>query len=185
MIPSNPYPPICFIFPHHTNHHLILKDFSFNVCVFLYVCVRTVYVPIAHRGQKRVLDLLKLELEQTVVNSYMGAGNRTWLLYRSSKCSSLLRHFCRPHLICFRYLLITYILLENLSLMETGTLYYTIIKTQYLTNRKKWKNSSTCMCMHTQFVWWCMQVCMCVFPCVLVVPLWVYLFPCVYLWRPK
>lgn len=40
----------------------------------------------AQAGQKRALDPLKLEL-LIAVRSRVGAGNRTWALHKSRKCS--------------------------------------------------------------------------------------------------
>lgn len=45
--------------------------------LYTHVCLYS-----AHRGQKRVLDLLELEL-QTVVNCLIGAGNQTPVLENS------------------------------------------------------------------------------------------------------
>lgn len=42
-------------------------------------------MPGAYRGQKRVLELLELELEM-VVSHHVGAGNL--LLWKNSKCAS-------------------------------------------------------------------------------------------------
>lgn len=50
-------------------------DCSMFVCGIL--CAMCVLA--AHGGQKRTLDLLKLEL-QIIVNCHMGAGNQTWVL---------------------------------------------------------------------------------------------------------
>lgn len=44
---------------------------------FLYMCLYSVYISGAHGEQKRVSDILKLEL-QTVVCCHMGAENGTW-----------------------------------------------------------------------------------------------------------
>ena len=46
---------------------------------FLHVCLCTVCMPDAHGGQRRALDLLKLEL-QMVVNHCVGARNKTQIL---------------------------------------------------------------------------------------------------------
>lgn len=43
------------------------------------------------RGQQRTFDSLELEL-------HVGAGNRTWVLCRSSKCSEPLSHLHRSHI---------------------------------------------------------------------------------------
>jgi hypothetical protein len=61
-----------------------MGDYSFHVCVCVCVCVCVsvssaaclciMCMPGTHRGQKKALDSLKLEL-QTVVSCHAGAGN--------------------------------------------------------------------------------------------------------------
>lgn len=58
----------------------------FHVCecfAFVYICMHTTCMPGPHRGQKRALDTLEVEL-QVVVSYRASAGNWTWVL-----CSSL------------------------------------------------------------------------------------------------
>jgi hypothetical protein len=45
----------------------------------LHVCLCIMFVSGVHRGQKRVSDLLELELE-IVASCHVGAGNQTWAL---------------------------------------------------------------------------------------------------------
>jgi hypothetical protein len=45
-------------------------------------------MPGAHRGQKRVLDPLKPELQMTV-SHHVGAGNKIRILSKNSQCSLL------------------------------------------------------------------------------------------------
>jgi hypothetical protein len=52
----------------------------------MYVCAHCACVSGVQRGQKRVPDPWELEL-QLSKGCPMGAGNRTWVLYKSSKCS--------------------------------------------------------------------------------------------------
>lgn len=61
-------------------------------------------MPGAFRGQKRVSDPLRLEL-QMVVSCHMDSGNWAWVLCKSSQCSKLLGHLSRPH---FYYLLLSH-----------------------------------------------------------------------------
>ena len=49
-------------------------------------CLSTLRITDAHTGQKRVSDSLELEVER-VVSHHMNAGNRTRVLWKSSKCS--------------------------------------------------------------------------------------------------
>lgn len=68
-----------FLFP-----FLFICLFSFKAFIYLFVCfmsmnillayVYTMYMPGACRGQKKLSDLLKLEL-QMVVGCHVGAGN--------------------------------------------------------------------------------------------------------------
>jgi hypothetical protein len=44
------------------------------------------YIPDAHRNQKRASDLLEQEL-QMVVSCYVGVGNLLQVLWKSSHCS--------------------------------------------------------------------------------------------------
>ena len=55
----------------------------------------TTHILGAGRGQKRLLESLELEL-QVAVSHYVGAGNGTRVLWKSSECSSLLRHLSSP-----------------------------------------------------------------------------------------
>ena len=70
--------------------YVLLKHFCcfyvhvWFVCVC--VCARVYYIPGTHRSQKRVLDTLRLEL-QIFVSHLVGARNRTWVLWKSRKCS--------------------------------------------------------------------------------------------------
>ena len=50
-------------------------------CMSLITCM-----PGAHRGQERLLDTLRLEL-QTVVSCYVGGGTQSWVLWKNSQCS--------------------------------------------------------------------------------------------------
>lgn len=50
---------------------------------FLIVCVCTMYKPGAGGGQKEASNPLGVELH-TIVSHHVGAGNRTWLLWKSS-----------------------------------------------------------------------------------------------------
>ena len=59
--------------------------FLFYVCEYfacMYVCVSY----FALTGPKRVPELLELEF-QMFVSHHVGAGNRTWVLCKSSQCS--------------------------------------------------------------------------------------------------
>lgn len=62
-----------------------------SVC--LHVCVCTTCIFGAHGGQKRVLDPLELQL---FVRHHVGVRHRTWVLCRSSLCSSLLTYLFPP-----------------------------------------------------------------------------------------
>lgn len=53
---------------------------------YMYKCLGCVYVHGNTRSQKRVLDLLELEL-QMVVSHYIGTTNKTQVLCENSKCS--------------------------------------------------------------------------------------------------
>ena len=68
-------------------------------------------MPGAHGGQEKVMDSLRLEL-QMVVSHHVAAGNQTWVLYKSNKCSDLLIHLFRaPEEICLflsRFLFVFY-----------------------------------------------------------------------------
>lgn len=44
------------------------------------------------RGQKRVSDLLELELFTVVLSHHIGAGNWIWLLWKNGQHSSMLSH---------------------------------------------------------------------------------------------
>lgn len=64
-----------------------LFDFLFSV----YECFVCLYVNVSHAcnaggGQQRVSDPLGLAL-QTEVSCRVGDGNRTWVFFKSSKCS--------------------------------------------------------------------------------------------------
>lgn len=48
-------------------------------------------------GQNWVSGPLEREF-RVVVSHLVGAGNRTYVLYKSSKCSKLLKHLSRPHI---------------------------------------------------------------------------------------
>lgn len=61
-----------------------------RVCVFL-LCIW------CHRGQKMVLGPLEVNFE-VVVSHFVGAGNRTGVLCKSSKCSEL-SHLSTPSLV--------------------------------------------------------------------------------------
>ena len=64
-----------------------LKNYFYAyIFLFLHVCLCTVYMPGACRGQKRASDPLELEL-QIVVSSQGEAGNWPWVLCKSNKCS--------------------------------------------------------------------------------------------------
>lgn len=52
---------------------------------YLHVCMCTMGMHGALKGQKRVLDLLVLEL-QMIVSNHMDAGYRAWILCKN-KCS--------------------------------------------------------------------------------------------------
>jgi len=58
---------------------------SCSICVFLHVCLCSMCVPGACRGQRKALGPLVLEL-QTVVSCYVVPGTRTWVLWKSSQC---------------------------------------------------------------------------------------------------
>lgn len=60
----------------------------------LYVCEP--HASRTHRGQRRMLDLLGMEL-QTIVISHMGAKNRNPGLWKSTHCSSLRSHLSSTH----------------------------------------------------------------------------------------
>ena len=49
-----------------------------HVCIYMCICLVT------HRGQKRALEPLELEL-QMVVSCYVGARNQTWVLCKNNK----------------------------------------------------------------------------------------------------
>lgn len=55
------------------------------------MCVCVPYACSADRGQKRAGDPLALPL-QMAVSSYVDAGNRTLVLWKSNECSELLSH---------------------------------------------------------------------------------------------
>lgn len=57
----------------------------------LILLLHTSWMTGAHRGQNRVLNHLKVEL-QMVLCHHVCAGNLTWLLYKSKKCPKLLSH---------------------------------------------------------------------------------------------
>ena len=56
---------------------------------YLHVCTCTMYISGTHRGQKRVVDSLKLKL-QTVVTCHVGAWTCTWVIFKSSQCGQVL-----------------------------------------------------------------------------------------------
>lgn len=58
-------------------YFLLLLYYFIYMVVFLYMCLYSVYISGAHGEQKRVSDILKLEL-QTVVCCRVGAENGTW-----------------------------------------------------------------------------------------------------------
>lgn len=55
-----------------------------------YACVPYICLVLTHRGEKRASDPLALVFG-IVVNHYIGAGNRTWVLCKN-KCSQPLGH---------------------------------------------------------------------------------------------
>lgn len=64
-----------------------------SVC--LHVCMCSVCGHDIHGGQKGVSDPLELEIK-TLVGCHMGAGNRPWVLCRSSQCSYPWSHLSGP-----------------------------------------------------------------------------------------
>lgn len=53
---------------------MCVSDLHECVCMCVYTCVCTMYVPGAHKSQERVLDVLELELWM-VVNCHEDGGN--------------------------------------------------------------------------------------------------------------
>lgn len=89
-----------------SGHPLWIENFSvflifldLLIVISIYVCLHVYMVamctPCAHRGQKRVPDPLQLQLWMAV-GYHVHAGNRTWVLWKSSKCSSPPSHFPGP-----------------------------------------------------------------------------------------
>lgn len=75
--------------------------YVFNVCgcfVCLYVCVPHMMSG-ACGAQKREYNPLELEF-QVIVSHHMGAGSRTWSLWKSSLCFQSQSHLSRPNA-CF------------------------------------------------------------------------------------
>lgn len=72
-----------------------LKDLFNFFCVFesLSACLCTMYVPVACKGEKKLLGLLELGFQ--VVRCPLGAGS--WALWKNSQCSVLFRHVSRPY----------------------------------------------------------------------------------------
>ena len=62
---------------------------------FLTAAMSVHHVCSAHGSQKGQSDPLELEL-QMVVSLYVGAGNQTWVLWKSSLCLQLLDHLSSP-----------------------------------------------------------------------------------------
>ena len=54
----------------------------------MHVCLHTTCMPGAHRGQKRVLDSLELEL-QMVVSCLPSARDQNWVVWKSNKTAQL------------------------------------------------------------------------------------------------
>lgn len=78
-----PHLPVCNAWPFAM--WMFFWDFKF-LCVrvfCLHAYLHTTYMPGAHRGQRRALDLLKLEDSE---NNHVGADNRTWSSTRTAKC---------------------------------------------------------------------------------------------------
>lgn len=67
---------------------------------FVCVCVCATFTHDAHRGQKRALDPLDLDL-QMVVSHHVHAANLLWVLWKSSQCSELRNHLSSFHFIVF------------------------------------------------------------------------------------
>lgn len=66
--------------------------------IFLYECAPymcTMRMPVTWRGQKKMTDLLKLELPM-VVRHCVGAWNQTRVLCKNNKCSKWLGHLSSP-----------------------------------------------------------------------------------------
>lgn len=81
-IPSDAAPGVSHPFSAFFLTHLAVfsRDFFFIHMGVLPACVSVRHtLPGSHRGQKRVLDLLGLEL-QRLVNFHIGARNRIWTL---------------------------------------------------------------------------------------------------------
>jgi hypothetical protein len=62
------------------------------------MCVCATFTHDAHRGQKRALDPLDLDL-QMVVSQHVGAAHTPWVLWKGSQCSESLRHLSSVHFI--------------------------------------------------------------------------------------
>lgn len=66
---------------------------SIGVC--LQVCLYTMHMPCARRGQKGVLDPLVMELLK-IVGHHLGAKNKIHVLWKNAKCLQLLNHLSTP-----------------------------------------------------------------------------------------
>lgn len=86
--------PACFLHSVYVTsdmnrYRLILYNILFSFCVyeyFAFIYIGTPGVCSAQGGQKGAPNPLKLEF-QTFVSCHVNAGNRTWVFYKSSKCS--------------------------------------------------------------------------------------------------
>lgn len=66
----------------------------------LHVYMCTTYVSSTLRGQKRVLDPLKMELH-IAVSHHLGSGNQTFVFCKSNTCSYPLTDLTHPFLFFF------------------------------------------------------------------------------------
>ena len=64
------------------------------------MCVCATFTHDAHRGQKRALDPLDLDL-QMVVSQHVGAAHTPWVLWKGSQSSVSLNHLSGFHFIFY------------------------------------------------------------------------------------
>lgn len=89
---SRPLAFSCLPRPNYPGQHAcqLLNLFSFYICAWLFcldACRCTMWMPGAHGGKKGALEPLGLKL-QKCVGHYMGPGNWTLSLWKTSKCSN-------------------------------------------------------------------------------------------------
>ena len=74
-----------WLFTFHSIFLLWTKSFFKQFIFYVHGVFACMYA-LPKGGQEEALGPLKLEL-QAIVSYHMGAGNQTWVLYKSSQCS--------------------------------------------------------------------------------------------------